>query len=183
MPVIKISSIKDLTRTSAKGKKYKVTEVIGEKYGTGDEWKTDIFKNNTEVLEQLEEFGVGETANFEFKKNGNFYDLVAITTPSEENLEYAKKNASAPSGGPAKGGGYSNKKWDGRTGAAYDRSASVYLAFDILKSAETEANLRKKGSEGLMKEVIEMADILNDYIHDGDNVFEAPEEGDGLDPI
>jgi hypothetical protein len=89
MPVIQISKIADRTKTSKNGKKYKVVTVEGTKYGSEEAWTTDIFKNKTDLLDMLEEFGPGDTANFKFVKDGNFYELNEISEPTEENLEYA----------------------------------------------------------------------------------------------
>lgn len=156
MPVIKISSIKEKTRTSQKGKKYKVVEVQGTKYGTNDEWSTDIFKNNTDVIEQLDEFGPGEMANFQFKKNGNFYDLVGVVEPSEDNLEYAKKNADKPVGGkPKGGGGMSKEEW-----AEKDRKVKIGMAIhNSLKFAVMNTKVNEKPEK-----IVEMAKEFLPYL-------------------
>lgn len=184
MPVVTISSIKDVTRISQKGKKYKVVEVKGTKYGTdNEEWSTDIFKNKTDLIDSLDDFAPGETVNFKFQKNGNFYDLTDIAEPTEENLEFAKKAASSETGGPANSGGKSKGGWNGRTGEAYDRSSSIYLAMDIATENKTAKGKIK------VEDLIEMAEDIFEYIHNGDNVYAAPEVDtddapfDGDDPL
>jgi len=175
MPVVTISKISDQTKTSAKGKKYKVTVVEGTKYGSEDAWETKIFKNQKDLLDQLEEFGPGETANFKFKKNGNFYDLYEISEPTEENLAYAKQGGQAGKGGATSGGGY-----NGRTGEQWNRSAAIYLAVDIAKENKTAKGKVK------MEDVMELAGEIYDYIQLGhtqyDNPFAEGEGGDPLDP-
>jgi len=60
--IITISKVAERTKTSKAGKKYKVVEVTGNKYITEEEWTTNIFKNKTDLLEMLDEFGPGDMA-------------------------------------------------------------------------------------------------------------------------
>jgi hypothetical protein len=180
MPVVTISKISEQTKTSAKGKKYKVVTVEGTKYGSGEPWSTDIFKNKTELLDALDEFGTGEMVNFQFKKNGRFYDLVDISEPTEENLEFAKSYDANKSSNAGSVGG--PKKWDGRTGEQWNRSAAVYLAFDMIKSTLTEAALRKMSPEELMGETFRFAECLFNYVEHGDLGQNTESTGDALDP-
>ena len=157
MPVITITKIADQTKTSAKGKKYKVVHVEGTKYGSEEEWSTDIFKNDTAVLDQLEDFGPGELANFKFKKNGNFWDLKTIEEPSEENLEYAangptqehtSKKTTGGMGKPAGNKpGMSKEEWaakDQATKESIARAVAIKLACDNTKIGAPVAAIIKQ---------------------------------------
>ena len=53
----------------------------------------------------------------------------------------------------------------------------------MLKSINTEANMRKFSEDSVLEKTLEMADTIYDYIHSGDNVFDAPNEKDVPDPL
>jgi hypothetical protein len=180
MPVIKISKIADRTKTSSRGKKYNVVEISGTKYGTDEEWSTNIFKNDTERLGMLEEFGPGDVANFKFTQNGNFWDLKEIVEPTEENLEYASKEQGKPSGraskattGGKQSGGMSKEEW-----AEKDRLTNIRIAKAVALKAAVDVG--KKTT----KTIIAMADELLPYLMDtsvaSDSPLQDPE--DALDP-
>ena len=181
MPVIKIDKIADRTKTSKKGKKYKVVSVEGTKYGSDEPWTTDIFANKNELLDMLNEFGPGDTANFKFVKSGNFYDLTEIVEPTEENLEYAADhvNPTKKTTGGAKtstggggGGSMSKGEWaekDRLTNIRISKAVAIKLACDNTKIGT--------GVEALIK----MAEELVPWLLDTDiNSLGAPE--DALDP-
>lgn len=194
MPVITISSIKDQTKTSKKGAKYKVTVLEGTKLGTEDHWSTDIFKNNTKVLEDLDEFGPGEVVNVKFKKSGDFFDIVAIEEPTEENLEYAKREASdvskstggaKKSFGGKKSSGMSKEEW-----AEKDRLTNIRISKAVaLKAAIDNTKVGTKA-----KTIMAMADELLPYLLNEkvptkkdktakESIDEVFSDDDGLDPI
>ena len=176
MPIIEISSVKEQTRTSGKGNKYKVVVVEGTKYGTnGEEWSTNIFKNQTDLLDMLDEFGPGEMANFKFKKNGKFWDLQTIEAPTEENLEYAANPtpSSSPNSGVKKSSnGMSKEEWaekDRLTKESIARAVAVKLAMDNTKMG-TKPDV-------IIKEAVEYLPYLLGVDDSYDNPF-----GDPLDP-
>ena len=180
MPIITLKSLKDVTRTSAKGKKYKALEVVGTNVVDNQQWSTDIFKSQTDIVEKFDDFGAGETVNIRFQKNGTFWDVVDVTEASEEEIKQIK---SKPTGGPSSGG---KGGWNGRTGDAYDRSASIYLAYDMIKGTTTEASLRKMDVFDLLANTIEIAEDVFSYIHDGKTPMgsdESPFVEDDDDPL
>ena len=105
--IITISKVAEQTKTSRNGKKYKVIRVEGNKWASEEEWGTDIFKNKTELLDMLDEFGPGDVANFKFVKDGKWPELNEICEPTKEELvrearydrakarEYAERRAKA----------------------------------------------------------------------------------------
>jgi hypothetical protein len=159
MPVVKIESIKDRTRTSKKGKKYKVVEVQGTKYGTDENWSTDIFKNQEDLLESLEEFGPGELVNFKFTKNGNFYDLTELSEPDAEMLEKIDAGEfDAPkktTGGTRKGGGstMSKEEW-----AEKDRLTNIRIAKAVALKAAID--MGKKTTKTILAQAEEFLPYL-----------------------
>ena len=186
MPVITISKIADRTKTSAKGKKYKVVSVEGTKYGSDETWTTDIFANKNELLDMLNEFGPGDTANFKFVKNGNFYDLTEIVEPTEENLEYAAENSSprkstggkpassGGGGGGAKAGTMSKGEW-----AEKDRLTNIRIAKAV--AIKLACDNTKAGTN--IDALIEMAEELVPWLLDT-NIAQPEPKGndDPLDP-
>jgi hypothetical protein len=195
MPIITITKIADQTKTSAKGKKYKVVHVEGTKYGSEEEWSTDIFKNDTAVLDQLDDFGPGELANFKFKKNGNFWDLKTIEEPSEENLEYAadadnnyKKSDSgggrkstggkSKKGGSSTSSGLSKEEWaakDRATKESIARAVAVKLAMDNTKEGAPVKTIIKQAVKYLPFLMGE-DEILFDKVPNPEDALDPPTE-------
>jgi len=180
MPIITISSIKEQTKTSNAGKKYKVVVVEGVKYGTNEEWSTNIFKNQTALIEMVDEFGPGEIANFKFKKNGNYWDLVSVEEATEENLAYALNPTPSGSGSGAKkstntsssSDKMSKADWakkDRDTKESIARAVAIKLAMDNTKQ-NTKAN-----------DLIAMAKEYLPFLL-GEEVSEDDDSGDPLDP-
>jgi hypothetical protein len=150
--IITISKIAERTKTSKAGKKYKVVEVTGNKWHTEEEWTTSIFKNKTDLLEMLDEFGPGDTANFKFIKDGQWPDLNEIIEPTKEALDHAveqaengdnykqeKSKGRKSTGGTASkstGGGMSKQEWadkDLATKESIARAVALKLAMDNTK--------------------------------------------------
>lgn len=144
----------------------------------GEEWSKKIFANNRKLVEVLEDTGVGEHLNVTMTQKNQYWNVTDIGTASAELVEAAKANSGGSniSTNTGRGGGGTVSKWNGRTGEAYDRSAAVYLAFDMLKTTMTEAALKKLGIEGVLEQTIGYADVLDDYIHSGTNSFDDPLE-------
>lgn len=182
MPVITITKIADRTKTSAKGKRYKVVTVEGTKYGTDEAWSTDIFKNKTDLLAELENFGPGETANFKFVKNGNFWDLNEIMEPTEENLEYAKENATNPTprkstanpGGRSGSGGKSSSGLSKAEWAEKDRLTNIRISKAVALKAAVENTKMGTSADTIIKHAEEFILWLLDT--DGDSVTVDPED-------
>jgi len=182
MPCIEITKISDQTKVSKEGRKYQVTVVEGMKYGTTDQWTTNIFKNQKELLDQLNDFGPGEVANFKFVKNGNFYDLTSIEEPTQENLDYAKKNAgtSAPAGGPGGGGGNKSNTMSKEEWAEKDRKTKIGMS--IHNSVAAASRLCKVGTKP--EAVVEYAKKLLPYLMSEELPIDNPfvDKKDALEP-
>jgi hypothetical protein len=179
--IITLSSIKERTRTSKKGKKYKVVEVIGNKWGSNEEWSTDIFKNKNDLLEELDEFGPGDVANFKFNTNGQWPELEEIVEPSKADLEKAEEAAQKPApqrgmGRPkGGGGGLTKEEWaakDAKKEASIARAVAIKLAVENTKVG-TKADV-------LIKHAIEFMPFL---LGEDEALFDAPASPeDALDP-
>ena len=183
MPVIHIDKIADRTKTSAKGKKYKVVSVEGTKYGSDEPWTTDIFANKMELIDMLNEFGPGDTANFKFVKNGNFYDLSEIAEPTEENLKYAEEHSnptkqttggkSGSGGSTTKSSAMSKSEW-----AEKDRLTNIRIAKAV--AIKLACDNTKVGTN--MDALIDMAEELVPWLLDTDINSMGADPEDALEP-
>jgi hypothetical protein len=140
--------------------------VEGTNLNTGEPWDRKIFANAKDLREQLDAFGIGDNMNVKMEKNGKYWNVKGFEAASDALVEKANSGG----GFTKSSGSIGGKKWDGRTGEAYDRSASIYLALDVLKENKTT-----KGKID-PKEMIVLADVFNDYIHDGINAYDKVEE-------
>jgi hypothetical protein len=156
--------------------------VEGTNLNTGEPWDRKIFANAKDLREQLDAFGIGDNVNVKMEKNGKYWNVKGFEAASDALVEKAKEGkGGAPS---SNGGGYtkssgstggSKSTWNGRTGEAYDRSSSIYLAMDLLK--HNKGLEAKKGDKVIdLSEMIITADMIFDYIHDGINPFDKVEE-------
>jgi hypothetical protein len=179
--IIKITAI----RNSKLGK-HDAKEVVGEKTD-GQEWTKKFFANNDDLQDELREFGIGDMVNVKLEKDGKFWNIKGFSEVTQEDLadeaerkeKFGGNKTYAPSSPSAKSSGYSKGGWNGRTGAAYDRSAAIYLAFDIMKSTKSAAELKKI----ILLDIIELAEEINKYIHEGTNAStEFLNAGDPLAP-
>jgi hypothetical protein len=167
---------------------YPAVHIWGTRIDNGEEWDKMFFENNQKLQEQLSEFGIGDVINVRMVQKGKNWNIVSLEEADPDMVEAIKGRGSDPIGGSPgakpnatnvqKNSGRSS--WNGRTGEAYDRSASVYLAFDMIKATRTEAALHKFADEELAKMIIDWAEVLNDYIHDGVNHYAVTD--DPLDP-
>lgn len=156
--------------------------ITGVKVDNGEEWEKKIFANNRDLREALEDIGEGEFVNITMTQKGQYWNVTGIAIASDALVQAAKEKGSFSAGSTPNQkttgsmGAPSGKSstWNGRTGEAYDRSASVYLSFDILKSTMTDAALKKLGADGATAAVMNTADQLFDYIHSNINPFEDP---------
>lgn len=164
--LIKLTAVVDDMLGSHKAKR-----IEGIKLDNNEEWSKKIFANAKELREQLDDFGIGDIVNVKQTKSGKFWNVTAFETPSDSLIDSVKSGGGyKPT--PSTGGGSSTKKstWGGRTGEAYDRSAAIYLAVDILKTNKTA-----KGQVDIKQAVID-AETIFDYIHSGTNPFLDPLE-------
>ena len=188
--IITISKIAPRTKTSRKGKKYQVVEVTGTKWATEEEWSTDIFKNKTELLEQLDEFGPGDVANFKFLTDGKWPELNEIVEPTKENLEYAEEQAKGggykaggsgkqqTSGGPKSGSGMSKEDWaakDLATKESIARAVAIKLAMDNTKVGATPSSIIKQAVKYLPF-LLGEDEILFDKVKDPEDALDPPTE-------
>jgi len=181
--IITISSIKEKTKTSNKGKKYKVVEVVGNKWATDEEWTTNIFKNKTEILAMLDEFAPGDVANFKFDTSGKFPELATIEEPTKENLEYAEEQVANPTsqkkttggtgGGKSGGSAMSKGEW-----AEKDRLTNIRIAKAVALKAAIDN--RKEGTA--LKTIIKMAEEIVPWLLDTDINGMGSDPEDALDP-
>jgi hypothetical protein len=159
---------------------YEAKLITGTRIDNGEEWSKKFFSNNQKLMDEFEEFGVGEIVNVRLTKGKGpkQWNVAGFEVPSQELIDEVKERAnptkSSGDGGPKKE--YKNMKstWNGRTGEAYDRSAAVYLAWDIIKETFTPAALKKLSADNLDAVLFGMANKINDYIHNGK---------DGSDPL
>jgi hypothetical protein len=185
MGIIKISDIYNETRTSKHGKKYTVRLVKGTKYGTDEAWEQPIFDNNKKLLAELDEFGKGDVANFVYKKNGNFYDVVSIEQPDPDMIAKidsgevevpTKKSGGGYSGGTRGGGaktsgGLTKEEW-----AEKDRLTNIRIAKAVALKAAVDVG--KKTA----KTITAFADELVPYLLDTGSDDTKDTGDDPLDP-
>jgi hypothetical protein len=192
--IITISKIAERTKTSKAGKKYKVVEVTGNKWHTEEEWTTGIFKNMTDLLEMLEEFGPGDVANFKFDTSGKWPELMDIEEPTEEDLKHAVEQAEnsdsyKPKGGSGGGrkstGGASSKstsssmskeEWaakDQATKESIARAVAVKLAMDNTKVGATPTSIIKMAVK-FLPFLMGEDEILFDRVTDPEDALDPP---------
>lgn len=193
--IITISKIAPRTKTSKAGKKYQVVEVTGNKWASEEEWKTDIFKNKTDLLDMLDEFGPGDVANFKFVKDGKWPDLNEICEPTKEELDKAQETHDNGGYKPSGGGRTSGKKAGGNAGgggsssmskaewAAKDaakensiaRAVSLKLAMENTKVGATPASIIKQAVK-YMPFLLGEDEILFDKVKDPEDALDPPTE-------
>jgi len=192
--IITISKIAERTRTSKAGKKYKVVEVTGNKWHTEEEWTTNIFKNKTDLLEMLEEFGPGDVANFKFVKDGQWPELNEIVEPTKAELDNAVEQAEnggnykkGGSGGRSMGksskstgggSGMSKEEWaakDRKTQHSIARAVAIKLAMDNTKLGATPTSIIKQAVK-YMPFLLGEDEILFDKVADPEDALDPPTE-------
>lgn len=190
--IITISKIAERTKTSKAGKKYKVVEVTGNKWHTEEEWTTNIFKNKTDLLEMLDEFGPGDTANFKFDTSSKWPELMEIVEPTKEALDNAveqaenggnfKKGGSGggrkTTGGKATSSTMSKQEWaakDEATKQSIARAVAIKLAMDNTKLGATPASIIKQAVK-YMPFLLGEDEILFDKMTDPEDALDPPME-------
>lgn len=178
MPLIKVESIGKVQKGRAR-----LTEVHGEKLDGSGPWKGSFYSSDSDLSNQLNEFGKGDVCNVKMAQNSKgYWDVKCFEEASDDLIA---KVQGAGSGKPNSYGsgstgssGKSGSTWNGRTGDAYDRSSAIYLALDFLKSVLTDAKLKKLTEA----ELIDSAEIFNAYIHDGKTEEPINNSDDALEP-
>lgn len=150
--------------------------IDGEKVENGEKWSKKIFANDKALRPQLEKFSVGEFVEVKLERNGKFWNVSEIKEVDMAEIERVKAEAQSKKSNNYGGssGSYTKSPWNGRTGEAYDRSAAIYLALDFFKTKMTTAELKKLTVGDLIQE----AENLNDYIHNGINNYIDPLDPD-----
>jgi hypothetical protein len=174
--IIKITGIND-----SKLGTFDAKEIVGDRIDGEGEWRKKCFANNAELMDQLSEFGIGEVVNVRCVKGKGTnqygkpnYNIAGFEEASDELIATVMGNPTQ-SGSGVSGSQTSAKPstYTGRSGEAWDRSAAIYLAADLMKYNHA---LNTKNADKRVKtdDLLALAAILNAYIHDGD---------DGTDPL
>jgi hypothetical protein len=176
-----IIRITEIDRNAKLGK-YNAVKVTGTKLD-GSTWFRSYFADNAFNNKDLSNFGIGEWVNVVLEQKGKNWNIIGFKEVTEkERAEEAKKLAEKAKGGTSQSYTTSGTSsgWNGRTGEAYDRSASIYLAWEIKKATTTETVLKKYSSEDLAKELFMIANGIFEYIHMGND--QMPKDKDPLSP-
>src|SRR5574343_155955 len=127
--IIKLTQVND-AKLGTKAAK----EIVGNKIEDGKEWRKKFFASDKNLRDQLDDVDVGDTINVIMKQEGDFWNVKEIKLADDADLAKAK-SPRAFSGG----GGTSVRRVDGGSrGDDTNRSASIYLALDILKQTKLE---------------------------------------------
>lgn len=172
---IKFDKLVRVDGQKADGSTWVAYKISGNRLDGKGHWESgNIFDNkyNKKLLEELNEFEQGEKIKVSHEKNsGGFWQITGVKLMTEEEVAEAENPTPRRTGSSGSTGGTGRSMtWNGRTGEAYDRSASVYLAYDMIKDTHTEAELRKKEPAELLAMALELAGMVNNYIHDGEVV-------------
>ena len=171
---IKLKEFKRVEGTSDAGKEWVAYVLVGTKLEDGSPWTSSkMFDNqyNVELIDKARELEIGETYNVVHKKNkAGFWQISGF------------KKIDGPSKKQYKGTGSGGKStgWSGRKGEAYDRSAAIYLAMDIMKTTVDGEDLKQVEPEAMVGRLIELADGIFEYINNGVTFVKGT--GDGLEP-
>jgi len=158
--LIKLTGIHDDKLGSKDAKR-----IEGKRIDNDEVWERKIFADARDLRGQLEQFGIGEVVNIKQVKSGKWWNVSGFEKPTAELIEKVKSEGT---GGKSyqntasSGGGGAKSTWNGRTGEAYDRSASIYLALDWMKHTYKDEQLDTK-------QVYAVADEVYNYIHNGVN--------------
>jgi hypothetical protein len=194
--IITIASIKKVTKTSKAGNKYKVTAILGNKWKSEEEWGTDIPSFKNELIEQLEDFAVGDVANFKFDTSGRWPELEEICDATEEDLKKAeeaidnpykggkgggggkKRSSGKPSGGTSASSSMSKAEWaakDLKKEHSIARAVALKLAMDNTKVGATPASIVKQAVK-YMPFLLGEDEILFDKVADPEDSLDPPVE-------
>ena len=156
--------------------KYAVKYIEGTKLKDGSEWgvepKKFFFANQKELVSKLNDFSVGDEVNVVLQhvrdKIYNIIDFKEVTEEDKENMMKDSKKSF--------GGGNNVRRADGGSrGDDTNRSASIYLAKEIVALTKTETQLHKMKPFDLLDEILAVTEVVNDFIKDGN--FPPPVDG------
>jgi hypothetical protein len=117
--------------------------------GTTKAYRIPKFKS--ELVEAIAALGPGENVDFTFQRNDKGFLNIVEVKKHEGELPEAPANAGGSGGG-----------WNGRTGEQWNRSAAVYLAWEVIKDTELRNTM-----DQYMDKLFETASLIFDYIHTG----------------
>ena len=166
--LIKLTGIHDDKLGSKDAKR-----IEGKRIDNDEVWERKIFADAKDLRGQLEQFGIGEVVNVKQVRNGKWWNISGFEKPTAELIEKVKSEGTGGKSyqNTASSGGGTKSTWNGRTGEAYDRSAAIYLALDLLKTNMTEPE------NGICdKDLYEKAEDVYNYIHSGVNPTVDPLE-------
>lgn len=176
MPVIKVESIGKVQKGKAR-----LTEVTGTKIDGSGDWKGSFYSSDTQLQEELSEFGKGDTVNVRMEKNARgYWDVKHFEEADADLIEKIKgKGSGSPKqygGGSqshvvAKSGGMSKEEW-----AAKDKATKESIARAVaVKLANDNTKLGTKTSA-----IIDMATEFLPFLLDEEEDLNA--DADPLDP-
>lgn len=168
--------------------KYDMVNVKGVRLDNGEEWSKKTFATLPDgkrqpVLKQLDNFDVGDNVRVVLKKNNkNYWNISGFEeVPKDAMAKYSsEKNKGNSNSNRSGGGGYTPT---GPTrGHDTNRSASIYLAKELVFAVHTEAQLRKMNADTLFAEVARVSELVYNYIAEGNIETDLPWR-DGDDPL
>ena len=158
---------------------YDAIEVTGKRLDDGKTWSKPFFANNNELINQLNDFSIGEEVNVmmeQNKKNKKFWNIVAFKEMTDADRE---KLANPQRGGgtthSSKGSAGSDKMTKAEW-AEKDRVKTIAIARAVALKAAVE-NL-KEGAPA--KAIMKRADELLPYLFEENHIQGG--DSDSLDP-
>lgn len=151
---------------------YAAKFIKGTNLQKNEDWEKAIFANQKELVQKLYEFSPGDDINIVMEQKGKHWNIVDILPMSDADYarldsataKYGKGgNGGAPKGEAETKAPAAKSTWNGRTGEAYDRSAAIYLAKDVLAMVDAKF----KTVEEAIASLCEAAEPIYNYIHDG----------------
>src|SRR5574343_954301 len=151
--IIKLTQVND-AKLGTKAAK----EIVGTKLEDGKEWRKKFFASDKNLRDQLDDVDVGDNVNVILKQDGDFWNIKEIRLADDADLAKAKTPRSFA------GQNQQVRRADGGSrGDDTNRSASIYLAVDILKYTQFNGT-----SEQMASAAAELAEnFVYPYIKDG----------------
>lgn len=169
--------------------KYDMVNVKGVRLDNGEEWSKKTFATLPDgkrqpVLKQLDNFDVGDNVRVILKKNNkNYWNISGFEEVPEGALAKYNSNTNNNTGSSGKGGPGGGYTPTGPTrGHDTNRSASIYLAKELVFAVHTETALRKMNADTLFAEVARVSELVYGYIAEGNIETDLPWR-DGDDPL
>ena len=165
MPYIKLNSVKDTLLG-----KSKAIEISGLDLVKNEDWTKKFFKNQNDLVEQLQEFEPGDEVNVVMEQDPNnskwwnIKEFTAITEEDREKIEAKKKFGTKGGGGGSTAPG--NPRGTGGSSRSDDmnRSSAIYLAREVVNMC----GIAEANPDEVATEMIRLAhDFILPYIKDG----------------